>query len=117
MELHNHRVNTSEGAIQTWNNHFISGSCTTDSNFPTQLWDQLIPQSQDTLNIMQTSCIDPTKLAYEVLYSEYKFDKLLVALLDIKTIIHEPAESRASCAPRGTDTCYLTPSKEHYYAA
>jgi len=37
VEPHNHRVNASERAIQTWKNHFLSGLCTTDSDFSTQL--------------------------------------------------------------------------------
>ena len=41
VEPHNHRVNACKRAIQTWKNHFINGLCTTDSTFPTQLWDQL----------------------------------------------------------------------------
>ena len=34
VEPHNHRVNAAERAIQTFKNHFISGLCTTDRNFP-----------------------------------------------------------------------------------
>ena len=37
VEPHNHRVNAAERAIQTFKNHFISGLCTTDINFPLHL--------------------------------------------------------------------------------
>ena len=99
VEPHNHRVNASERAIQTWKNHFISGLCTTDSDFPTQLWDQLLPQAQDTLNLLRASRIDPSKSAYAVLEGEYNFERYLIAPPGTKAVINEPADSRASWAP------------------
>ena len=42
VERSNHRVvNAAERAIQTFKNHFISGLCSTDRDWPLQLWDQL----------------------------------------------------------------------------
>jgi len=117
VEPHNHRVNASERAIQTWKNHFISGLCTTDSEFPTQLWDQLLSQAQDTLNLLRASRIDPSKSAYAVLEGEYKFERYLIAPPGTKAVINEPADSRASWAPRATDAWYVGPAKDHYCAA
>ena len=37
VEPHNHRVNAAERAIQIFKNHFISGLCTTDIEWPLQL--------------------------------------------------------------------------------
>lgn len=34
VEAHQHRVNASERAIQTFKNHFIAGLCTVNENFP-----------------------------------------------------------------------------------
>eukprot|EP00804_Cyclotella_cryptica_P009929 CCRYP_017362-RA/>CCRYP_017362-RA protein AED:0.45 eAED:0.27 QI:0/0/0/0.5/1/1/2/0/554 len=36
VETNNHRVNKAERAIQTFKNHFVSGLCSTDSNWPLQ---------------------------------------------------------------------------------
>ncbi len=44
VEPHNHRVNAAECAIQTFKDAFIAALATTDSNFPLQLWDRLMPQ-------------------------------------------------------------------------
>ena len=72
VEPHNHRLNAAERAIQTYKDHFlISGLCTTYVDFPVQLWGQLAPQEQDTLNAMRQSRVDPTKSAYEVLEGPY----------------------------------------------
>ncbi len=67
VEPHNHRVNAAEHAIQTFKDAFIAALATTDSNFPLQLWNPLMPQVQDTLNMMRTSRINPAILAYEAL--------------------------------------------------
>eukprot|EP00804_Cyclotella_cryptica_P013536 CCRYP_017241-RA/>CCRYP_017241-RA protein AED:0.47 eAED:0.47 QI:0/0/0/1/0/0/2/0/225 len=50
-----HRLNAAERAIQTFKNHFISGLCSTDRDFPSQLWDKLLQQAQDSLNMLRTS--------------------------------------------------------------
>jgi hypothetical protein len=59
LEPHNHRVNAAERAIQTFKDAFIAALATTDSDFPLQLWDRLMPQVQDTLSMMCTSRINP----------------------------------------------------------
>ena len=114
VEPHNHRLNAAERAIQTFKDHFISGLCTTDVDFPVQLWDQLAPQAQDTLNLMRQSRVDPTKSADKVLEGPYDWNKYPLTPPGCKAIIHEAAESRASWAPRGVDAWYLHPSKDHY---
>ena len=73
VEPTNHRVNAAERAIQTYENHFISDLCSTDSNWPLQLWDQLAEQATITLNLIRTSRINPTKLAYHQLHG-HKYD-------------------------------------------
>jgi hypothetical protein len=55
VEPHNHCVNVAERAIETFKDAFIAALAMTDSNFPLQLWDKIIPQVQDTLNMMHAS--------------------------------------------------------------
>ena len=62
-----------ECAIQTFKNHFISGLCSTNSEWPIQLWDQFAVQAVITHNILRTSHIDPTKSAYHQL-NGHKYD-------------------------------------------
>ena len=61
VEPANHRVNAAERAIQMFKNHFISGLCSTDIQWPTQLWDQLVNQAATTLNILRKSRVDKKK--------------------------------------------------------
>jgi hypothetical protein len=114
VEPNNHRVNAAERAIQTFKNHFISGLCTTDTDFPLQLWDQLAEQAQDTLNLLRTSRHDPSKSAYAALNGAYDFNKWPMAPPGTKAIIWESPTNRQSWAPRGIDAWYVGPAKDHY---
>jgi hypothetical protein len=67
VELYNHRVNAAKRAIQTFTDTFIAVLITADCNFPLQLRDKLTPQVINMLNMMQASCIHPTKLVYKTL--------------------------------------------------
>jgi hypothetical protein len=49
---HVHRHNAAERAIRTFKNHFIAGLCSTNPDFPLNLWDKLIPQCLVTLNFL-----------------------------------------------------------------
>jgi hypothetical protein len=67
VEPHNHRVNAAERAIQTFKDAFIARLATTDADFSLQLWDNLAPQVQDTLNLLRASRVNPKISAYEAL--------------------------------------------------
>ena len=62
-----HRRNAAEQAIRTWKNHFITGLCTTDPNFPLFLWDTLVQQANITINLLRASL--PTPKSMEILTS------------------------------------------------
>jgi hypothetical protein len=114
VEPHNHRVNAAEQATQTFKDVFIAALATTDSNFPLQLWDQLTPQIQDTLNLLCASRIDPTKSAYEILNRPYNWNRYPLAPLGCKAIVYKDGNTCSSWALQGVDTWYLGPSKDHY---
>ena len=89
VELHNHRVNAAERAIQTFKDALIAALATTDSEFLLQLWDKLAPQVQNTLNLLQRLQINPNILAYEALNGPYNWDRYPLALPGCKAIIYE----------------------------
>ena len=114
VEPHNHRINTAEQANQTFKDAFISALAMTDSNFPLQLWDKLTPQVQDTLNLLRTSRIDPSKSAYEILNGPYNWNRYPLTPLGCKDVVYEDNNTRGVWASQGIDTWYLGPSKDHY---
>jgi hypothetical protein len=87
VETLNHHVNVVEQAIQTFKDAFISALATTDFDFPLQLWDRLMPQVINTLNMLRALCINPTKLAYGVLYGPYNWNRYPLAPLWCKAVV------------------------------
>ena len=79
MEPDNHRVNAAKRAIQTFKNHFIVGLATVDKAFQLQLWDELLLQAQDTLNLLHTSSVNNKLSTYAVLEGNFNFDKTPLA--------------------------------------
>ena len=115
VEPSNHRVNAAERAIQTYKNHFISGLCTTDKDWPLQLWDKLTQQAVLTLNILRTARIDPTKSAYHAFHgSKYNWNTHPLAPPGTKAIVYEAPEGRRSWGTRGLDAWYCGPAMDHY---
>ena len=115
VEPHNHRVNAAERAIQTFKNHFIRGLCTTDQDWPMQLWDQLTTQALITLNLVRTSRIDSSKSAYHQIHG-HKFDwnRYPMAPPGTKAVIWLEPNERTSWGTRGLDAWYCGPSLDHY---
>jgi hypothetical protein len=115
VEPDNHKVNAAERAIQTFKNHFIAGLATVDKNFPLQLWDELIPQCQDTLNMLRTSRVNKHLSAYAVLEGPFNFDKTPLAPPGTKAIIYNDPKTRTSWGPHGDDAFYVNRAKEHWH--
>ncbi len=114
MEPHNHHVNAAERAIQTFKEHFVSALAMTDIEFPLQLWDQLVPQVEATLNLLCRSKIDPSKSAYEVLHGTYDRNCFLLAPPGCKAVVYESPAHQGSWGSQGTDVWYMGPSLDHY---
>eukprot|EP00804_Cyclotella_cryptica_P005555 CCRYP_003060-RA/>CCRYP_003060-RA protein AED:0.28 eAED:0.31 QI:0/0/0/1/0/0/4/0/813 len=114
VKPHNHRVNAAERAIQTFKNHFISGLCSTDSNWPLQLWDTMTEQAIITLNLLRTSRIDPSKSAYHQLHGHrYNWNAYPLAPPGTKAVIYESPTTRTSWGTRGLDAWYCGPAFDH----
>jgi hypothetical protein len=87
VEPHNQRVNAAEQAIQTFKNRFIGALGTTGSGFPIQLWDKLIPQVHNCINLLRHLRITQDKLAYEMLEGLYNFNPYPLAPLGTIAIV------------------------------
>jgi hypothetical protein len=74
-----HRRNAAERAIRTFKNHFIAGLCTSAANFPTTLWNQLLPPALMTLNLLRTSRINPRLLAWSQVHGLFDFNRTPLA--------------------------------------
>jgi hypothetical protein len=111
---HIHRRNNAEREIQTFKNHFISGLCSVDPNFPLRLWDKLLPQATLTLNLLRKSRINPRMSAYAQLNGHFDFNRTPLAPPGTYVIAHDKLDQRASWDPHGVDGFYLGPALDHY---
>jgi hypothetical protein len=94
VKPHNHHVNAAKRAIQTFKGAFIAALATTDSDFPLKLWDRLTPQVEDTLNMLRTSRVDPSKSAYKILNGPYNWNRYPLAPLGCKAVVYKDGNTR-----------------------
>jgi hypothetical protein len=117
VEPHNHRMNAAEKAIQTFKDAFIAALATTENDFPLQLWDKIMPQVQDTLNLMQASQINPAISADKALNGLYDWNQCPLAPLGCKAVVYKAGNTRGSWALQGVAGWYLSPLMDHYRCA
>jgi hypothetical protein len=84
VEPHNHRMNAAERAIHTFKDAFIAALATTDSDFPLQLWDNIMPQVQETL--------------YKALNGPYDWNQYPLAPSGCKAVVYKNGNTRGSWA-------------------
>jgi hypothetical protein len=56
---HLHHRNADKRAIRNFNNHLITELSSTNTNFPLNLWEKLLPQCLLTINIIRCSRLNP----------------------------------------------------------
>jgi len=95
-------------------NHLIAGICTVDPLFPIQLWDELLPQSQDTLNLLRTSRNNPKLSAYAILEGEFNFNKNPLAPPGTKALVYVDPTQRTTWGTHAVGGWYVSPAKQHY---
>ena len=73
---HIHHQNAAEKATSTIKDHFTTISVGVDKNFPIHLWDRLLPQAENMLNMLRTTNIAPKILAHAYMYGQHIFNKM-----------------------------------------
>jgi hypothetical protein len=88
--------------------------CTTHPTFPLDLWDELLPQCELTLNLLRPYTVDPKMSAYLGIHGKpYDFFKHPLAPVGTPVLIHETPAVRAFWAPHGVPGFYLGPALDH----
>ena len=109
-----HRANTAERCIRTFKNHCVATLAAADPNFPLELWDQLLPQLELTVNLLRGSRSNPDVSAWNQVHGPFDFNAHPFAPPGTKVVAYSDAESRQSWAPHGVDAFYLGPALGHY---
>ena len=112
---HNHRANRAERAIRDFKNHLIAMLATVHPSFSLDLWDELLPQANLTINLLRPFGPDPTRSAYAGIHgSNYDFRAHPIAPCGTQVLIHEAPQQRSTWAPHGIPGFYLGPALAHY---
>jgi hypothetical protein len=109
-----HRRNAAERVIRTFKNHFIAGLCSTNRDFPLNLWDKLLPQCLITFSLLRRSRINPQLSAQAHMHGAFDFNRTPLAPPCTKVLIHEKPNIRQIWAPHAVEGWYLGPALCHY---
>ena len=93
----NHRANKAERAIRDFKNHFIASLSTTNENFPMNLWDELLPQIEITINLLRPFGPDKSISAYHGINGKvFDFLRHPIAPFGTLVMIHNSPQNRES---------------------
>jgi hypothetical protein len=110
----NHRTLHAERDIRTWKNHFISSRAGTDPAFKDNLWDELLPHVDMTLNILRPCLAIPNTSAWDYMCGEWDYKRQPLGPVGTKVLVYENPQQRATFANHGVEAFYLGTAPEHY---
>ena len=91
-----HRSNAAERAIRTFKAHFLSILAGVAPDFPINLWDLLLPQTELTLNLLRQATLDPTRSAWSYFNGPFNYDATPIRPLGCDIIAHKKTGTRHS---------------------
>ena len=98
---HDHRTNPAEKCINTFKYHFIFELSVMDPNFPLHLWCRILPQCQDTLNMLRTSRLHPHMSSFTHMNGPFDYKATPMAPPGIRTLVYETPQKSKTSAQHG----------------
>ena len=114
VEAHHHNANAAEPAVKTAKHHIISHIATMDASCPTQLWSEMIPQMQDTLNMLRTSRNNNSLTAYEEIKGSFNWNRTPMPTLGNKDVVYIIPDALNIFAPH-CDEAYTVGRAAHHH--
>jgi hypothetical protein len=109
-----HRRNAAERAIQTFKGHFISVLAGVADGFPINQWDELLPQTILTLNLLRQSNVAPNISAWAYHHGNFDYNRMPIAPMGCEVQFHIKPTRRKTFGEHSGDGFYLRTSTEHY---
>jgi hypothetical protein len=109
-----HQRNAAEVAIRNFKAHFLSILAGVADDFSLSLWDQLLPQTEITINLIRQSNATPNVSAYAHLSGPFDYNKMLLAPMGCEAQVHKKTDKHGTWAYHSVDGWYLFTSPEHY---
>lgn len=110
----NHRANRAERAIRTVKNHIISTLSAADPSFPLDLFDEILPHVELTINLLRPSSSNGLISAWQSLHGPFDHSAHPLGPPAMKILAYEARDDRGSWGPHGREGWYLGPSLDHY---
>lgn len=109
------RSNKAERCIQSWRNHFLSVLGTVSSRFPTNLWEDLVPQMELTLAHLRPFADDSKLSSWEGIHG-HKYDFLAhpISTCGTKVYVFESNDVRDTWDCHGQLGFYVGPALDSY---
>jgi hypothetical protein len=109
-----HRRNIAEKGMQTFKGHFKSVLAGVSDDFPIQEWDELIPQTVLTLNLLRQSNVAPNISAYAYHHGSFDYSRMPLAPMGCAVQFHIKPDKRKTWGEHSMDGWYLKTSPEYY---
>jgi hypothetical protein len=102
-----HRCNAAKVAICNFKAHFLSILASVANNFPPNLWDLLLAQTEITFNLIRQSIATPNVLAYAHLSGPFDYNKMPLTPMGCEAQVHEKTDKCSTWASHSVDGWYL----------
>eukprot|EP00804_Cyclotella_cryptica_P002577 CCRYP_010410-RA/>CCRYP_010410-RA protein AED:0.12 eAED:0.12 QI:0/0/0/0.5/0/0/2/0/1280 len=109
-----HRRNIAERGMQTFKGHFKAILAGVSDDFPIREWDELIPQTVLTLNLLRQSNVAPNISAYAYHHGSFDYNRMPLAPMGCAVQFHIKPDKRKTWGEHSMDGWYLRTSPEHY---
>jgi hypothetical protein len=87
-----HRHNAAKVAIHNFKAHFLSVLASVADDFPPNLWNWLLPQTEIMINLIWQSNATPNVLAYVHLSGPFDYNKMPLAPMGCEAQVHEKTD-------------------------
>ena len=91
-----HQSNTAERAIRAVKAHFLPILAGVAPDFPRNVWDLLLPQTELTLNLLRQATLDPTQSAWSYFHGPFNYDTTPIGTLGCDIIAYKKTGTRYS---------------------
>jgi hypothetical protein len=85
-------------------------------DFPIHQWDELLPQTVLTLNLLRQSNVAPNISAYAYHHGSFDYNRMPLAPLGCTVQFHNKPSRRKTFGKHSSDGWYIKTSPEHYRA-
>ena len=88
-----HRRNIAERVIRTFKAHFLAILAGVDPDFPKYMWDNLLIQTELTINLLRQAALNPRMSAWEYYNGKFDYSATPLGPLGCKIMIHNTSNT------------------------